>query len=70
MPRLLQYGLIGIGGGVPLVIVALHIGFGSCSDGTGPLAMIAGVCLLLAGVSLCIAAGVVAIIRRKPNPAG
>jgi hypothetical protein len=32
--------------------------------------MIAGVCLLLAGVSLCIAAGVVAIIRRKPNPAG
>jgi len=68
MPRLLKYGLIGIGSGIPLVIVAIRIGFGSCSDGTGLLAMIAGQCLLFAGTLLSIAAGVVAIIKRKPKP--
>jgi hypothetical protein len=30
--------------------------------------MMAGMCLVPAGVLVCIAAGVVALVRRKPKP--
>jgi uncharacterized membrane protein len=66
MPTLLKYGLIATVCGIPLVMLAIAVGAGSCSDGTGILAMMAGSCLISAGILLCIAAGVVAIIKRKP----
>ena len=68
MPRLLKYGLVATVCGIPLVLLAIHVGAGSCSDGTGILAMMAGTCLISAGVVLCITAGVAALIRRKPKP--
>ena len=68
MPRLLKYGLIASGGGIPLIVLAFVAGMGSCSGPTGFLAMMAGSCSMSAGVLLLIAAGVVAIFKRKPKP--
>lgn len=70
MPRLLKYGLLAIGSGVALCVVAfVSGGVGMCTTTTlGILAVMAGMCLVPAGVLLSIAAGVVAIIRRKPKP--
>jgi len=70
MPRLLKYGLIASGGGVALFVTAfVSGGVGICTSTTpGIIAATAGMCLVPAGVLLCVAAGVVAIVKRKPKP--
>jgi hypothetical protein len=72
MPRLLKYGLIASGSGIALLFVAVAGGMGPCGPSSivGILAALAGLCLVPAGVLLSIAAGVVALVRRKPKPIG
>jgi hypothetical protein len=68
MPRLLKYGLIASGAGVALCLFG---GAGICGPSTtlGFWAWMVGLWLLPIGILLSIAAGVAAIIKRKPKPA-
>ncbi len=71
MPLLLKFGLFASGSGIALCIVAfVSGGVGICTSTTlGILMVETGVCLVPVGVLLCIAAGVAAVFKRKPNPA-
>ena len=69
MPRLLKFGLIASGSGVALFFIAIAVGVGSCA-GTllGTFTLLAALCALPVGVLLCLAAGVAAVLKRRPKP--
>jgi len=70
LPRLLRIGLLATAIGAAGVAAAARFGnLGSCGDPGSFLLLVASFCGGVAGLLLCLAAGIVAIVKRIRRPA-